>query len=928
MEKTQVEGGSNRLFPWLNGIAIGIAILAFISYIPGLRIIGTFSEGSIPMAPSTGICFILLSLAIIHPPTLPSRRSKFMMISTILVLLFCFLEVLGFIINKDLNFEDYLIPIDETLGVIPVGRMSVSTGFFFLVAGIAVLGVLKVSKLNRITGILGLSLIFSSIVFIIAYLFDTPLMYNLESVIPMALTTAIAFFFLGVSIIFQSEPSTIPRIYFKDNPTLNRMMISFLPLNIVSNLIIAFIFLYFSMNADINTSLLISFLLIIITLITSILVLINASIISKSLDREKSLNIEINQKLERKLEEIKLISKFPESNPNPVMRISTEGKVVYHNKASTKILETWGFSEGFLKSQKILNLFKSVKSVPRNMIFDVKVFDILYSVSLVSIKDTQFLNVYALDITKRENVIQELIQSKNQYFNLYNNLADGYAYCKIIKDSKGNPIDFKYIDINPAFTKILGITREMCIGKLVSELFPTIRDEPTDWIGLYGEVANGGKPKMVESYFEALDMTNSVYIYSPEPNHFVTVFRDITKSVKATQDLIESKNQYFELFNNMLDGYAYHKIITDSNGIPIDYEFININPSFTKLTGITPEMSIGKRITKIFPTIRDEPTDWIRIYGEVAVNGKSISFESFFESLQKHFAISAYRPEPNHFVTVFRDITESVKAKEDLKQLNESLELRVKERTEDLNELLNQETLYKEQLLISSQFKSEFMASMSHELRTPLNSIIGFTDVILERISGEINERQEKYLKNVKTSAMHLLDLINDVLDISKIEAGKMELHVEDINLSKLLKKVDIVVKPMYTNKNLKFEITKIDKKKVIKIDSRRFMEILYNLLSNAIKYTKEGGVKLKISENKDEWEFNIIDTGIGIAKEDYDLIFKEFRRINSEFNNSIEGTGLGLPLTKKLIEIHGGLISFTSELGKGSTFTFTIPKK
>ena len=104
-------------------------------------------------------------------------------------------------------------------------------------------------------------------------------------------------------------------------------------------------------------------------------------------------------------------------------------------------------------------------------------------------------------------------------------------------------------------------------------------------------------------------------------------------------------------------------------------------------------------------------------------------------------------------------------------------------------------------------------------------------------------------------------------------------------------------------------------------------MEILYNLLSNAIKYTKIGKVKLNILENKDDWEFSIIDTGIGIAKEDYDLIFKEFKRVNSEYSSSIEGTGLGLPLTKKLIEIQGGLISFTSELGKGSTFTFTIPK-
>jgi signal transduction histidine kinase len=507
------------------------------------------------------------------------------------------------------------------------------------------------------------------------------------------------------------------------------------------------------------------------------------------LDISKQSNSE--KKLKKSLKEIILLSKFPEENPNPVMRITTDGKVVFQNKSSIKILEIWEFSDGYIHSENILIFLKTLKTVPRKLIFDVKVYDILYSVSIVPIKDTQFLNVYALDITERTEATQELIQSKNKYFNLFTNLLDGFAYCKIIKDSNGIPNDFKYIDINPSFTRLIGLSRQMCIGKLVTELFPTIRDEPTDWFEIYGEVALSGKEKYIESYFEAL---------------------------------------------------------------------------------------------------------------------------------QKHFSIFIYRPEPDHFVTVFRDITERIKT-------NEELERRVKVRTQDLNDVLAQEILYKEQLLISSQFKSEFMASMSHELRTPLNSIIGFTDVILERISGEINERQEKYLNNVKTSAMHLLELINDVLDIAKIEAGKMDLQYEDFNLSDILKKVDAMIQPLYKNKNLKFEITKIDKKKVIRIDSRRFMEILYNLLSNAIKYTKKGEVKLKILERKDEWEFNIIDSGIGIANEDFPLIFKEFKRIQSDYSSPQEGTGLGLPLTKKFIEIHGGSLSFTSELGKGSTFTFTIPK-
>jgi signal transduction histidine kinase len=262
-----------------------------------------------------------------------------------------------------------------------------------------------------------------------------------------------------------------------------------------------------------------------------------------------------------------------------------------------------------------------------------------------------------------------------------------------------------------------------------------------------------------------------------------------------------------------------------------------------------------------------------------------------------------------------------------LRDFNQELEQQVKIQTKGLKDLLGQQKLFEEQILKSSAFKSEFMASMSHELRTPLNSIIGFTDVILEGISGEINEKQEKYLNNVKTSAMHLLDLINDVLDIAKIESGKIDLNIEDVNISEITNQINTMLKPIYEKKNLKFEIQKFDKEIVVRVDRLRFKEILFNLLSNAVKFTKEGKVKLEISDDENYWKFDIIDTGIGIKEEDFDLVFQDFKRIRSVYVASIEGTGLGLSLTKRLIEFHGGNISFTSKLGIGSTFTFTIPK-
>ncbi|MHA1744941.1 MAG: sensor histidine kinase, partial [Promethearchaeota archaeon] len=205
-----------------------------------------------------------------------------------------------------------------------------------------------------------------------------------------------------------------------------------------------------------------------------------------------------------------------------------------------------------------------------------------------------------------------------------------------------------------------------------------------------------------------------------------------------------------------------------------------------------------------------------------------------------------------------------------------------------------------------------------------LNSIIGFTDVILAGVSGEINEGQEKYLTNVKTSAAHLLELIEGILDISKIETGKKELNIESVNLGKIIHQIEIMIRLGYKKKNLQFTVTEIDKDRMIQVDVSIFREILYNLLTNAIKYTEAGGITLEIIETVDEWRFDIIDTGEGIAKKDFPFIFEEFKRTHPE---NIGGTGLGLPLTKKLVELHGGAISFTSALGKGSTFTFTIPK-
>jgi signal transduction histidine kinase len=233
--------------------------------------------------------------------------------------------------------------------------------------------------------------------------------------------------------------------------------------------------------------------------------------------------------------------------------------------------------------------------------------------------------------------------------------------------------------------------------------------------------------------------------------------------------------------------------------------------------------------------------------------------------------------------------------------------------------------LYKE-LETASKHKSEFLANMSHELRTPLNAIIGFSQVLRERISGEINAKQEEYLDDIVTSANHLLALINDVLDLSKVEAGQVELQVAPFSLRDALERGVSMVREQATTDGVQVALHANGGLDVITGDERRIRQVIFNLLSNAVKFTPAGGlVDVSARQRNGEVTVSVADTGPGIAAEDLDRIFEEFQQTEAGARQR-EGTGLGLALSKRFVEMHGGRIWCDSELGKGSTFRFTLP--
>jgi signal transduction histidine kinase len=232
------------------------------------------------------------------------------------------------------------------------------------------------------------------------------------------------------------------------------------------------------------------------------------------------------------------------------------------------------------------------------------------------------------------------------------------------------------------------------------------------------------------------------------------------------------------------------------------------------------------------------------------------------------------------------------------------------------------------ELETASRHKSEFLANMSHELRTPLNAIIGFSQVLRQRMFGEINEKQEEYLDDILSSGNHLLSLINDVLDLSKVEAGQVELEIATLSLREALERGAVMVRERAARSDVRLSLELAPDVDLVEGDERRLRQVVFNLLSNAVKFTPPGGsITVATERGTDEVRVSVTDTGPGIAPEDQQRIFEEFQQTDVGVQQR-EGTGLGLALSKRLVELHGGRLWVESELGHGSRFVFTLPSK
>ncbi len=282
-------------------------------------------------------------------------------------------------------------------------------------------------------------------------------------------------------------------------------------------------------------------------------------------------------------------------------------------------------------------------------------------------------------------------------------------------------------------------------------------------------------------------------------------------------------------------------------------------------------------------------------------------------SVPVEISLSPVKSEDGFRVTaVIRDISERRQTEERLRDMQQTYTRELESRNRDVER--------------ANQLKSEFLASMSHELRTPLHTIIGFAELLAEELEGPLNEKQKRFINHIHTDSIHLLELINDILDISKIESGRVELRREAFDIAGALEDILSSFRPQAAAKSIAIE-TSLALPATIFADRLRVKQVLFNLLSNAVKFTPSGGrIRIEAAQRDGIVEISVSDTGIGIPKEQHEAVFDKFYQVGSTTKGVREGTGLGLAITKALVEEHGGGIWLESEPGKGSRFTFTIP--
>lgn len=499
----------------------------------------------------------------------------------------------------------------------------------------------------------------------------------------------------------------------------------------------------------------------------------------------------------------------------------------------------------------------------------------------------------ARDITEAIRIERELRESEQKYRSLFENMTTGFALMRLVPDSDKRTVTAYFQEVNPAFEHLLSLRAEDVIGHSVNEILPDIDQH---WLDACVGVSNGESPLFVELYSKSRKRYFVVRVFSPGKEQFAVTFVDETERKQKELQILK--------LSEAVRQSAASIVITDLTG-NIEY----VNPRFTEVTGYSSEESIGQnpRVLKS----GEQSSDFYKELWDTILSGNTWKGE--FRNIKKNgeifWEVASIAPIKSmegvitHFVAVKDDITE--------RKMMEAELVIAKEAAEE-----------------SERLKSAFLANMSHEIRTPMNGILGFADLLKGVMLSR--EEQNEYIDIIETSGRRMLSLINDLIDISKVESGQMKLTLSDTNINDQLCFINNFFKLEVKQKGLEisYHCPLETDLAVIHTDREKLYAVLTNLVKNAIKFTLKGSISFGYVVKDQMVEFYCKDTGRGIPADKLTAVFERFQQVDTHLSNGIEGSGLGLAISKAYVEMLGGTLWVESEIGVGSTFFFTLPYK
>jgi PAS domain S-box-containing protein len=415
-----------------------------------------------------------------------------------------------------------------------------------------------------------------------------------------------------------------------------------------------------------------------------------------------------------------------------------------------------------------------------------------------------------------------------------------------------------------------------------------------------------------------------------EVGDLADAFRQMQDRLRALHEQLERRveertselREATDFLHSVLDSSTEYAIIATD----MEWHVLTFNEGARRTFGYEPEEVLGRPFTRLAPPEEAERTGGLEIERTLRIHGRHQSEGLRLRKNGQRFPVRQIttirtdaRGQPIGYTIVCRDITQDKALEQRLRDYTDNLERMVAEKTGELRKV-------NAELLRANQLKSQFLANMSHELRTPLNAIMGFAEAIRDGVAGDPSPDQREFSEDIYQAGRQLLSMINDILDLAKVEAGAMELQLETCDLAMLIDEVVRVARGLARRKGVELKSDVEPRPLELTVDPLKLKQILYNLLSNAVKFTSAGGnARVEARLEKETVVIRVSDTGIGIAPEDLVNLFEEFRQVDSSLTRKHEGTGLGLALTKRLVELHGGDIGVESELGKGTTFAVTL---